>query len=569
MATDPVATAASDNPLLKTLVAAVGAAGLGDTLNSAPAITVFAPVDSAFAKIPKADLDKVLADKADPDQDPHRSRRRRQARPRPILRATTRRSRQHSRLRARARSSPSARATPTSSAATCRPPTPRSTSSTASSCPDRSPPITARHERQSRMRSMADLHAAPSGEGSPGGPQRPTVSRTCSDRPRGGTRPPSPSSTTRPRRGPSGWRSGSCATRPRPRRSPRRRSSRSGARRAGSTPTAGSAVSWILTIVHRKAVDRVRSAEASRGATRRTTPRTRPWSTTPPPRPRRPRWRHDGSVRRWTHDRGPERGSGARVLQGVHPHGGGSDARPPGGHGQDTDSRRTDPPQGHDGSGTVTESLHALSGAYVVDASTTTSGRRSSGTCRPAWTARPRSRACARPRPDVRTRPPVAAPPRCAPRCSPGSPPSVPCRRSPEAAERAGARPLGRGGPPAPPPVSVGAAGCSGRGRRRRRRRRPRHPPVDRRNLPGSASECRRPGDRRLRRAAPSSSPSRTAPAPPSSAPPARAGRAVLSPSGMAQPPLRRSTSCGCQAHRPDGAGRACMTAGRRQQGPC
>jgi len=63
MATDPVATAASHNPLLKTLVTAVGAAGLGDTLNSAPAITVFAPVDSAFAKIPKADLDKVLADK--------------------------------------------------------------------------------------------------------------------------------------------------------------------------------------------------------------------------------------------------------------------------------------------------------------------------------------------------------------------------------------------------------------------------------------------------------------------------------------------------------------------------
>jgi uncharacterized surface protein with fasciclin (FAS1) repeats len=64
MATDPVATAASNNPLLKTLVAAVGQAGLGDTLNSAEAITVFAPTDDAFAKIPKADLDKVLADKA-------------------------------------------------------------------------------------------------------------------------------------------------------------------------------------------------------------------------------------------------------------------------------------------------------------------------------------------------------------------------------------------------------------------------------------------------------------------------------------------------------------------------
>jgi uncharacterized surface protein with fasciclin (FAS1) repeats len=64
MATDPVATAASNNPLLTTLVAAVGQAGLGDTLSSADAITVFAPTDDAFGKIPKATLDKVLADKA-------------------------------------------------------------------------------------------------------------------------------------------------------------------------------------------------------------------------------------------------------------------------------------------------------------------------------------------------------------------------------------------------------------------------------------------------------------------------------------------------------------------------
>ena len=65
MVTDPVATAASNNPLLKTLVAAVGAvAGLGDTLNAAPALTVFAPTDDAFAKIPEKDLKAVLADKA-------------------------------------------------------------------------------------------------------------------------------------------------------------------------------------------------------------------------------------------------------------------------------------------------------------------------------------------------------------------------------------------------------------------------------------------------------------------------------------------------------------------------
>ncbi|MEU1618715.1 fasciclin domain-containing protein [Streptomyces sp. NPDC005722] len=64
MAKDPVATAASNNPVLSTLVAAVQKAGLVDTLNNAQGITVFAPTNDAFAKIPKADLDKVLNDKA-------------------------------------------------------------------------------------------------------------------------------------------------------------------------------------------------------------------------------------------------------------------------------------------------------------------------------------------------------------------------------------------------------------------------------------------------------------------------------------------------------------------------
>ncbi|QIQ05637.1 fasciclin domain-containing protein [Streptomyces liangshanensis] len=64
MSTAPVATAASNNPDLSTLVTAVKKAGLVDTLNSAQNITVFAPTNEAFAKIPKADLDKVLADKA-------------------------------------------------------------------------------------------------------------------------------------------------------------------------------------------------------------------------------------------------------------------------------------------------------------------------------------------------------------------------------------------------------------------------------------------------------------------------------------------------------------------------
>ncbi|MGW4421969.1 fasciclin domain-containing protein [Streptosporangium sp. NPDC004631] len=63
MADDPVATAASNNPVLSTLVTAVQKAGLGDTLNAAEDITVFAPTNDAFAKIPKETLTKVLADK--------------------------------------------------------------------------------------------------------------------------------------------------------------------------------------------------------------------------------------------------------------------------------------------------------------------------------------------------------------------------------------------------------------------------------------------------------------------------------------------------------------------------
>lgn len=48
----------------KTLVAAVQAAGLVDTLKGPGPFTVFAPTDEAFAKIPKATLDSLLADKA-------------------------------------------------------------------------------------------------------------------------------------------------------------------------------------------------------------------------------------------------------------------------------------------------------------------------------------------------------------------------------------------------------------------------------------------------------------------------------------------------------------------------
>jgi uncharacterized surface protein with fasciclin (FAS1) repeats len=65
MSTAPVATAASANPVLSTLVTAVKKAGLVDTLNSASGITVFAPDNAAFAKIPAATLNHVLANKAE------------------------------------------------------------------------------------------------------------------------------------------------------------------------------------------------------------------------------------------------------------------------------------------------------------------------------------------------------------------------------------------------------------------------------------------------------------------------------------------------------------------------
>jgi len=54
MGPQPVASAASTNPLLTTLVTAVGKVpGLADTLNSQKAITVFAPYNGAFEAVQK------------------------------------------------------------------------------------------------------------------------------------------------------------------------------------------------------------------------------------------------------------------------------------------------------------------------------------------------------------------------------------------------------------------------------------------------------------------------------------------------------------------------------------
>jgi uncharacterized surface protein with fasciclin (FAS1) repeats len=62
-AADIVDTAKSAGSF-NTLVTAVQAAGLVDTLKGPGPFTVFAPTDAAFAKIPKAKLDALLKDKA-------------------------------------------------------------------------------------------------------------------------------------------------------------------------------------------------------------------------------------------------------------------------------------------------------------------------------------------------------------------------------------------------------------------------------------------------------------------------------------------------------------------------
>ncbi|MGW4128801.1 fasciclin domain-containing protein [Amycolatopsis japonica] len=64
MGPQPVASAASTNPLLTKLVAAVKATNLVDTLNSQQAITVFAPADPAFEALGEAKFTE-LAGKPD------------------------------------------------------------------------------------------------------------------------------------------------------------------------------------------------------------------------------------------------------------------------------------------------------------------------------------------------------------------------------------------------------------------------------------------------------------------------------------------------------------------------
>ena len=62
-AAQTITDVAAGNPDFSTLVTALKAAGLDKTLAGSGPFTVFAPNNAAFAKIPKADLDALLADK--------------------------------------------------------------------------------------------------------------------------------------------------------------------------------------------------------------------------------------------------------------------------------------------------------------------------------------------------------------------------------------------------------------------------------------------------------------------------------------------------------------------------
>ncbi len=64
MSDDPVATAASNNPALSTLVQAVTAANLADSLNGQQDITVLAPANPAFEAVGADALQALLADNA-------------------------------------------------------------------------------------------------------------------------------------------------------------------------------------------------------------------------------------------------------------------------------------------------------------------------------------------------------------------------------------------------------------------------------------------------------------------------------------------------------------------------
>jgi uncharacterized surface protein with fasciclin (FAS1) repeats len=67
MAEEPAATAASNNPVLSTLVELVGAANLVDTINGLDGATIFAPTNEAFEQFEQDDPETFEAVANDPE----------------------------------------------------------------------------------------------------------------------------------------------------------------------------------------------------------------------------------------------------------------------------------------------------------------------------------------------------------------------------------------------------------------------------------------------------------------------------------------------------------------------
>ena len=80
MADDPVGTAATNNPLLSTLVAAVAAAGLVDTLNTSGPLHGVRPDQHSVRQDRPGDARRRVRQHRNPDGNPHLPRRARAAR---------------------------------------------------------------------------------------------------------------------------------------------------------------------------------------------------------------------------------------------------------------------------------------------------------------------------------------------------------------------------------------------------------------------------------------------------------------------------------------------------------